>query len=166
MTDVGTRRWRAARLFDRRCHRRTTLAAVLAAAITGGGALAGCTSARNTLATPVSGCFRALPVAAAAVHHQGSFAGVRLVGARVLRSSPVLAPVVSAPGSQPAASVCVVAFRGSFASSGSNRVDALVGPMPTGTSRYALVLVAMPGDRLLGTVLVDRSLWGGLADLL
>ena len=39
--------------------------------------IGGCAAPRNTLGTSASPCFRALPTAQAAVHHQGHFVGVR-----------------------------------------------------------------------------------------
>ena len=134
-------------------------AAVLAAAA----GLGGCTSARNTLATPVSACYRALPVAANAVHHRGKFAGVRLVDARSLASRPGLARIVAEQGGGPVRAVCVVVFHGSFDAAA---VDVGAAGPSTGTRPYAVVMVAIPDDRFLGTVLAERPPWGGEADLL
>ncbi len=131
--------------------------------VLGGATLSACTSARNTMATPVSACYRALPVAATAVHHRGRFAGVRLVDARALAARPGLAQVVAGHGTASLRSVCVVVFRGSYRPSA---VDAVAGAPSTAARPYAAVLVALPGDRLLGTVLLTRPPWGGVSDLL
>jgi hypothetical protein len=121
---------------------------VLAAA----GGLAGCTSARNTLGTPVNACYQALPVAAAAVHHRGHFAGVVLLGRRALRSDRRVGAVLTDIGGSLPRSVCVVSFHGRFAAGDVER--------PIGTSvangRWALVLVALPSKDLVGTVVSRR----------
>jgi len=121
-------------------------------------ALSGCTAARNALGTPVSSCFHALPVAADAVQHHGRFAGVRLVSitdlSRHRRLSSLAAVVAARAGTD--RSVCVVTFRGSF--TGGDVADPIAAPAGA-TRSYALVVVATPADRLLGTALVAKPPW-------
>lgn len=70
----------------------------------------GCTSAHNSLGTGSSPCFSALPVAEAAVHHQGSLLGVRRLPVHKLghHRAHQLGPVT------PGELVCVAAFRGEY----------------------------------------------------
>ena len=112
--------------------------------------LAGCTAARNTLGTRVGVCYHALPVAAAAVHHRGKFAGVRLVGAGDLRALGRLGDMVRGSALP---SLCVVGFRGSFTSA---QVVDPVGAAVTAPRPYAVVVVTAPGDRLVGTAVLRR----------
>lgn len=113
-------------------------------------ALGGCTAARNTLGPRVGTCFHALPVAAAAVHHRGKFAGVRLLSAGDLRDRHRLGELVQ--GTQ-RSSLCVVGFRGSFTSA---QVTDPVGTTVRAQRPFAVVVVSSAGDHLLGVVLLRR----------
>lgn len=139
--------------------RRLAAAALCIALLCSPLALTGCTAARNTLGPRVGVCFHALPVAAAAVHHRGSFAGVRLVGARDLRGRGRLGDLVRG-SALPA--LCAVGFRGSFTSS---QVIDPVGVTVTVPRPYAVVVVTASGHHLLGTALL-RHLPLALHDLL
>lgn len=139
--------------------RRRLAAAVAALAAVAG--LAACTSARNGLGTPVDACYRALPVAAGAVGHQGRFAGVVLMGERALHRSTAFAEEVQRRGGPSVHAACVVAFRGGF-STGSVRDAVVAGQGPL---RWAVVVVSSPGNRVIVTVLSARPPLG-LADLL
>src|SRR5260370_21668344 len=88
--------------------------AALAAAWLGAATLAGCPSARNTLGTNSSLCYRALAVARDAVHNKGQFAGVRLVKVAALTHYPPLRPELTARSGTPPLDVCVVSDRGRF----------------------------------------------------
>ena len=61
--------------------RRVLVGAVLLVAV----GAAGCTSARNALGPSESPCFRAIPLARAAVNDKGKFSGVRYVTAQRLQ---------------------------------------------------------------------------------
>lgn len=113
-------------------------------------ALASCTAARNTLGPRVGTCFHALPVAAAAVHHRGTFAGVRLLSAGDLRDRHRLGELLQGRTLQ---GLCVVGFRGSFTSA--EVVDPVGAPVRTARP-FAVVVVSAAGDHLLGTALVRR----------
>ncbi|PZS22030.1 MAG: hypothetical protein DLM54_03545 [Acidimicrobiales bacterium] len=91
----------------------------------------GCTSAHNSLGTGSSPCFSALPVAEAAVHHQGALLGLRRLPVPKLgdRLSHQVGPVT------PGELVCVAAFRGEYRP---GSVDHEVRPM---AGRYATVVV-------------------------
>jgi hypothetical protein len=84
--------------------RRTVVAVVLAAAVA---SLASCTP-RNSLGTGSTACVKAIPVAAADVHHKGRPEGVRTVRAASLANRiPEVAPL----GRQ---TVCLVAYSDDF----------------------------------------------------
>jgi acyl dehydratase len=135
--------------------------AALGAALVAAAGLAACTSARNGLGTPVDACYRALPVAAAAVGHQGRFAGVVLAGDRLLHGDTAFAQEVQRRGGPSVHAACVVGFRGHFAvASVHDAVVAGHGPL-----RWAIAVVSSPGNDLIVTVLTSRPPFD-LAELL
>ncbi|MHB8671893.1 MAG: hypothetical protein ACYDAD_15255 [Acidimicrobiales bacterium] len=119
--------------------------------------LAACGGRGNVLGTRASACYRALPPAMAAVHHQGHLVGVRLVsGGRAGHSlgpatTTPLPPGSSTTNPNPAPTaprhVCLVAFKGSFPT-------AEFAPRPR--ARYAIVVVDARHLRVVRTVLRDR----------
>jgi hypothetical protein len=124
----------------------TTVALVLGLSLSG--ALAGCTSARDTLGTSVSPCFKALAVASEAVHDRGTFEGVRLVSITSLGHTARLR--LSARAGPSVHSVCVVSYKGTFRL---DQVEKPVGRVPAGgVGRYAIVVVSKPQDKLIGTL--------------
>jgi len=113
----------------------------------------GCTTARNDLGTTSSQCFRAIPVAHAAVDGHGTYAGAVLVSVSNLPRHHELRLLVEqvAPTVR---SLCLVAYRGRFTL---NEVDDAVGPLPPNRlGEYAVAVVSSPGNQLLGTA-VFRS---------
>jgi hypothetical protein len=124
--------------------------------------LAGCATARNELGPTTGACFRALPVAAAAVHHDGHFAGVRLVDTRdFLRALERLERLEHEPrlvvprslAEAPRTLVCIVAFTGHFRPEViRRRVEPQHGPV-----RLAIAVVTLTNRVLLATVLLDRA---------
>lgn len=145
-----------------RC-RRGLASAVVAITLAMPLTLAGCTAARNALGTPVSSCYRALPVAAGAVARRGHFAGVRLVALHDLAHHRRLAALAATIARQhrTVRSVCVVVFSGSFTSS---EVAQPFGQPVTVARPYAVVVVSTPANRLDGTVLLNGPPWN-LRDL-
>ncbi len=122
-------------------------------------AAAGCTSARNTLGTNSSPCFSALPAARQAVHDRGTFSGVLLVRSSAFdqrttpRSERLRAELTRRAG-HPLSNVCVVAYSGDFSSGD------VQDPFPSSSTtpgRYAVVVLAYPGDKLLGTAVRTRE---------
>jgi hypothetical protein len=113
-------------------------------------ALAGCTSARDTLGTNASICFEALPVAGDAVHHHGTFTGVRLVSLTSVGADTHLRAHLAARAGKAVHDVCVVSYRGTFRVDGVERP--LGRPPAGGVGHYAIVIVSNPQDHLLGTV--------------
>jgi hypothetical protein len=130
--------------------------------------VAGCATPRAALGTTRSPCFQALPAAAQAVDHQGSFAGVTrytlrpgtVTPGRFLPRLPRATPgtttttVVRASTSSTVSvprSVCLVAYKGTF---DPRRVPLLQGQETT--NHYAVVVVAMKSHRVLAVFLRDR----------
>lgn len=115
-----------------------------------GATLFGCTSARDTLGTNASPCYEALVIAANAVHHTGSFAGVHLLSFTKIGSDAHIQSVLSARAGSTVHDVCVVSYKGTF------RVDHVERPLgqppADGVGHYAIVIVSKPQNHLLGTV--------------
>ena len=105
--------------------------------------VAGCAAPRNSLGTAASPCFRALPTAKAAVHHQGRFVGVRRVSRNRARELFHTEPPAGRE-------FCLVGFSGAYRP---DNVDHAVG---TSSGRYAAVLVTLRGTTALRTFLVDK----------
>ncbi|HTZ08958.1 MAG TPA: hypothetical protein VMB72_07790 [Acidimicrobiales bacterium] len=134
---------------------RRRFAAVTATLVLGAAALAGCTVARNTLGTSSSPCYRALPVAADAVHRRGSFVGVRLVSASELTKLNHLRTVIEARSSTPVKNICVVGYKGRFRP---DQVAKPAGPVPdSGVGHFAVVVVTTPQNTLLATVVLAKE---------
>ncbi len=136
--------------------RRVLVGAVLLVAV----GAAGCTSARNALGPSESPCFRAIPLARAAVNDKGKFSGVRYVTARdfnaAIRQAKVAAhgrvnlPVALVEVKGP---ICAVAYRGTY---DPNRVAH--GWSPTGKSgTLAIVVVRLQKPDVVATVILRRS---------
>ncbi len=118
--------------------------AALALALVVIGAMAtGCAAPRNTLGTSASPCFRALPTAEAAVHHQGRLIGVRRMSRERVHD---LFHAEPPPGKE----FCLVGFSGPF------RPEAVEHPAGTAAGKYAAVVVTLRGTTALQTFLVDR----------
>jgi hypothetical protein len=112
--------------------------------------LFGCTSARDTLGTNASPCFDALVIAANAVHHTGSFAGVHLLSFTKIGSDAHIQSVLSARAGSKVRDVCVVSYKGTFRF---DHVERPLGKPPAGgVGRYAIIIVSQPQNHLLGTV--------------
>jgi len=131
-------------------------AAALGAGLLAATALGGCTSARNTLGTNASPCFLSLPLAADAVHEQGALQGVVLVDTATLARSPRLRAVLSARAGAPVGTVCAFSYRGAYTPDG---VEKPIGLTPAGAGPwpYAVVVVSMPENVLLGTFVLERE---------
>jgi hypothetical protein len=113
-------------------------------------ALFGCTSARDTLGTNASPCFESLVVAANAVHHTGSFAGVHLLSFTRIGSDAHIQSALSARAGSTVHDVCVVSYKGTFSV---DHVERPLGQPPAGgIGHYAIVIVSQPQNHLLGTV--------------
>jgi hypothetical protein len=117
--------------------------------------LSGCTSARDTLGTNSSPCYRALAIAEDAVHNRGSFAGVRLVPATQLKKVRDVEGVLDKRSTTPLHNVCVVDYRGAFRLDQVQRPAGL-GPA-TGVGHFAIVVVSNPQNRLLATFVLERE---------
>lgn len=145
---------RAVRGRDARRLRRGTATALVTLAL-GVATVSGCTSARNTLGTNSSVCYRALAVARDAVHTKAQFAGVRLVRVSTLVRFPRLYQVlVARSGGQPR-DVCLVSYRGQF------RLDQVSRPVAHslvgGVGHFAVVAVSVPRNALVATLVLEHE---------
>ena len=118
--------------------RRALLAAAVALLLTS------CASPHNALNTPASACFRGLPVARSAVGHQAKLIGVRRESRRDLAGAVPQAHAIRSR------SMCLVAFRGPFAS------GQIPGANPPGPGTYAVVALDTEGSQVLGTFVLDE----------
>lgn len=114
--------------------------------------ISACTTPRNTLGTNSSPCFRAIPVAVDAVGDRGTLVGARLESASSLHHR--LDALLHARGPT-VKTVCVVAFHGRF------RVDQVRRPYgpppPNGSGVFAVVVVSVPRNELIGTVVLATA---------
>lgn len=135
----------------RRVRRALVVAAVAA---TGAGALGACTTARNALGTKQSSCALSLPTAESAVDHRGTFAGVHLASVSELDRFRIHRALEARLGGR-LGSVCVYAFKGTYTRS---QVMAVLGRGPKGgVGHVAVVFVASPSGKLLGTLLFAKE---------
>jgi hypothetical protein len=120
------------------------------------GLATGCGGASNALATSSSVCFRALPMARAAVEGQGTFDGVRLVTAasfskevnrKLSGERSKLDLAVRTSGEQ---QLCIFAFRGRY------QAAAVAGDVAGTKGDFAVVLVGARHLRLVASVVVNR----------
>ena len=117
--------------------------------------LGACTSARSNLGTSDSSCYRALPVATAAVHSHGRLLGIHLFTEAKLRSlAPHLSAELIANGMVMHASttVCAAAFTGAFVRT---RVEKPIDARSSG--KLAVVVVREPQNSLVGTAIFRRA---------
>ncbi|MCU4186942.1 hypothetical protein K6U06_21430 [Acidiferrimicrobium sp. IK] len=120
-------------------------AAVLAASV----AAAGCGVAHPGITNgAVSGCFKALPAARAAVHDPGA----HLLGVHRLPADAVPARLKSQPSTpgEIDTTVCAVAFKGPFSA------GQVAGAAPGAYGRYAVVLVNATKLTVLRSYVGDR----------
>ena len=103
---------------------------------------AACVSPRNSLGTTTSPCFRAIPVAAAMVHHQGVLIGVRRGGGERFDRRGAVRPARGR-------GICLVAYHGHY---GPTTVDK---PVTRATGDYAVAVVSLAGDRPLRTIVTS-----------
>ncbi|MGH9068506.1 MAG: hypothetical protein ACRD0J_13620 [Acidimicrobiales bacterium] len=127
--------------------RRLAIAA-LAGSLAAG--LGGCAAPHSSLGTPSSRCFKALPAAERAVHHQGRLLGIRLssttkvvkLAQRLGWSAGSVTPSeLPGPPASTVRPLCVAAFKGRF------NPDQVAGAWAGSTAgSYAVVVVSPSGD--------------------
>jgi hypothetical protein len=141
---------------SRRAPRRSLGSVVGALLLLGSvGVVAGCTTPRDALGTNASPCFRALPVAADAVGERGALQGVRLLSSATLAHEPRLRSVLSARAGAPVGSVCVFAYRGRYTQQDVQKPLGV--PPASGVGSYAVAVVSMPANRLIGTFVLESE---------
>jgi len=101
-----------------------------------------CGGPRSSLGTPATLCYRALPAAAATVHHKGRFVGVRR-----MKSSAVVRYLPQAAG---AADLCVVAYSDHF------KPGDVEGVHFEHPARYAIVAVTARTLKPAGAFVTNR----------
>jgi hypothetical protein len=129
---------------------RTRVASLAAAFVLASSLLAACSTARSDFGTTDASCYLALPTAAKAVGGHGHLEGVRKYTLGTLRSvAPRLYNRLADDVSKKQA-VCIAGYSGHFSSSD---VSKAMG-QPSGT--LAVAVVATPGDKLLGTLILTK----------
>jgi len=132
-----------------RCRARTVVVG-LVGWVAAAGLLAGCSAVRSNLGTSESACYQALPTASQAVGGHGRLAGIHLFTVGSLhREIPHLFAHLTIPHPTPQR-LCAMEFTGLFTKA------SVVQPLGSPGGRYAVVVVATPGNHLLGTVILDR----------
>jgi hypothetical protein len=123
---------------------------VLALAVASGAAASGCTSARTNQGTADESCYLSLPTAQKAVGGHGRLAGVRKVSLNALRGMAPKLYADLADSLSPRQAVCLAAYKGHFTST---EVRA---PLGRQAGPLAVAVVTTPGNRVLGTLILDR----------
>ena len=145
--------------FVRRSRRLVAVAVAVAVAL-GMLSLSGCTAARDTLGTNSSPCFRALALAADAVHDRGVFTGVRLVSASSLAKlhRPDFQRVESLLSQRSRTrlrNLCLISYRGTFRP---DQVKRSAEPLPpSGVGHFAVVVVSTPQNEVLATFVLAKE---------
>ena len=109
-----------------------------------GGLAGACANPRNGLGTGTTVCFKAIPPAVEAVHHEGRLVGVREV------SNPGLArrhPVFTRLGTE---KLCLLAFQGTY------RAGDLPGAKPPAPGQFAVVAVDPASAKVAGVFVFKR----------
>jgi hypothetical protein len=107
-----------------------------------------CGGARNTLGTPSSVCFKALPGAKDAVNQKGSLVGVRKIQAlKLQRHLPQNHQLALIPSGE---SLCVFAFHGKYQPSDVPQAA----PHPPGS--YAVVALTVKNPNVVAAIVLDQ----------
>jgi hypothetical protein len=117
--------------------------------------ITGCTSARDTLGTNSSPCFRALAIARSAVHDRGTYAGVRIETEASLSKLERVRAELAGRSTTPLHNLCVVSYRGTFRP---EQVQRPAGRLPaSGTGHFAIVVISTPQNDLLATFVLEHE---------
>jgi hypothetical protein len=112
--------------------------------------LAACSSARTDIGTTAESCYLALPTAAKAVGGHAHLEGVRKYSLNGMKS---LAPKLYGHLAQDVPkgkSVCLAAYSGHFTRGSVDK------PLGRSAGKLALAVVAVPGNDLLGTLILEK----------
>jgi hypothetical protein len=133
-----------------RTRARIRVASLAAAIVLAATLLAACSTARSDFGTTDASCYLALPTAAQAVGGHGHLEGVRKYTLSSLRTvAPRLYSRLADDVSKKQA-VCIAGYSGHFTSS---EVSKAMG-QPSGI--LAVAVVATPGNKLLGTLILTK----------
>lgn len=122
-----------------------TAAITLAASL-----LAACSSARTDIGTTDESCYLALPTAAKAVGGHAHLEGVRKYSLSGVKSVAPRLYGHLAKDVPKGKSVCLAAYSGHFTQSSVSK------PLGRDAGKLAVVVVAVPGNRLLGTLILAK----------
>jgi hypothetical protein len=142
--------------------RRLAARACLAAlALWCGIAVSSCTSARNTLGTHVSACFRVLPEAEQAVGDEGQYKGVHFEPVRNLLLDLHKQHLGAAADNPPASieraehfPVCLVEYEGAYLLT---LLEDGWSPSGAFTGSYAIVVIRQSNSQVVATVLLQHE---------
>lgn len=118
--------------------------------ILSGSVFAGCSSARVNLGTSDESCYLTLPTASQAVGGRGHFAGVRKYSIGGLKGvAPRLYDKLAdhVPKGQ---AVCLAGYTGTFTRAMVEK------PLGRATGKLAVVVVTLPGNKVLGTLILKK----------
>jgi hypothetical protein len=120
------------------------------AVVLGAVVFAGCSSARAGLGTSDESCYLALPTATKAVGGHGHLSGIRKYKVADLKGvAPQLYDALAdqAPKTQV---ICLAGYTGLFSKEMVER------PMGRPTGKLAVVVVTSPGNKVLGTLILEK----------
>jgi hypothetical protein len=113
--------------------------------------MSGCTSARSTLGTTDSSCYKSLPTALQAVRGHGHFVGIHLYTlSKFAKIAPRLVDDLGGQHITKATRVCVAAYEGTYTSSDVSK------PLGRASGKLAVVVVNAANQHLLGTAIIKR----------
>ncbi|HVT42342.1 MAG TPA: hypothetical protein VHD39_05115 [Acidimicrobiales bacterium] len=129
-------------------HRRVTTAVAILTLCAS--LLVACSSARTDIGTTDESCYLALPTAAKAVGGHAHFEGVRKYSLNGMKGVAPRLYGHLAKDVPKGKSVCLAAYSGHFTS------DSVDKPLGRSAGKLAVVVVAVPGNRLLGTLILEK----------
>lgn len=126
-------------------------ATAVASLVLASGLLASCSAARSDVGTTDESCYLALPTASRAIEGQGHLAGVRRYTLSSLRTMAPRLYGRLADDVPAGHAVCLVAYTGQF------DADHVTKPFGRPSGHVAVVVVASPGQQLLGTLILTKA---------
>jgi hypothetical protein len=123
---------------------------VVCGVLLGASAFAGCSSARLDLGTTDESCYLTLPTAAKAVGGHGHLAGVRKYSIGGLKGVAPRLYRRLADDFPKGQAVCLAGYTGSFTE------DMVEKPLGRPTGKLAVVVVTLPGNKVLGTLILEK----------
>jgi hypothetical protein len=123
---------------------------VACAVLFGASAFAGCSSARAGLGTSDESCYLAIPTATKAVGGHGHLTGIRKYTVAELKSvAPRLYDALADQASRTQV-LCLAGYTGSFTKAMVEK------PIGHASGKLAVVVVTSPGNKVLGTLILEK----------